>query len=155
VSSLSGDQRIDLVDLSELVADARQHLELIEQLLRSGSVVCEGGHLRFFHVPPQSKQSSGAVIEKSPVSCDRSLIGSRRDAELLPERCDEVRRRRVPGSVRHICDRQVGLTKEIHRSLTPPRHHQLMWRRPAHVAKRTDEVVRAQAGCRGKFSERR
>ena len=29
------------------------------------------------------------------------------------------------GSVRHICARQVGLTKEIHRSLRPPRHLEL------------------------------
>src|SRR5437016_10640834 len=94
-------------------------------------------------------------IEKSPFSCDRSLIGSRRDAELLPERGDEVRRRRVPGSVRHVCDPQVWLTKEVHRSLTAPRHHKLMWRRPTHLAKRTDEVVRAHAGCRRKFFEGR
>ena len=94
-------------------------------------------------------------IEKSPFSCERSLIGSRRDAELLPERCDEVGRRRVPGSVRHVGDRKAWLTKEVHRSLAPPRHHKLMWRRPTYLAKRTDEVVRADAGCCRKFSESR
>src|SRR5882762_1338857 len=108
-----------------------------------------------FHNPHPKQTRTACGIEKSPFSCDRSLIGSRRDAELLPERCDEVGWRRVPGSVRHVCDRQVWLTKEVHRSLTPPRHHKLMWRGPTHLAKRTDEVVRAYAGCRRKFSEGR
>ena len=35
----------------------------------------------------------------------------------------EVGWRRVPGSVRHVCDRQVWRTKEVQRSLTPPRHY--------------------------------
>src|SRR5262249_59092648 len=59
-------------------------------------------------------------IEKSPFCCDRSLVGSRRDAELLPERCNEVGRRRIAGLVRHIDDRQAALTKEHHRALTAP-----------------------------------